>query len=68
MNMALMSALANESFGQVRTTPELWGRWIESAIGVHLINSAIEYGFELFYWRERSREVDFVVRYQGCCW
>jgi len=65
MNMALMSALANESFDQVRSKPELWGRWIESAIGVHLINSAIEYGFELFYWRERSREVDFVVRYQG---
>jgi len=65
MNMALMSALANQPFEQVRSNPELWGRWIESAIGVHLINSAIEHGFELFYWRERSREVDFVVRYQG---
>ena len=65
MNMALMSALANQPFEQVRSDPELWGRWIESAIGAHLINSSIEYGFELFYWRERSREVDFVVRYQG---
>ncbi len=65
MNMALMSALANASFEQVRTNPELWGRWVESAIGTHLINSSIAHGFELFYWRERSREVDFVVRYQG---
>ncbi|MDX8413172.1 MAG: AAA family ATPase [Mariprofundales bacterium] len=65
MNMALMSALSNTSLEQVRSTPELWGRWVESAVGVHLINSAITYGFELFYWRERSREVDFVVCYQG---
>lgn len=65
MNMALMSSLANSSFGQVRSHPEMWGRWIESVIGAHLINSAIAHGFELFYWRERGREVDFVVRYQG---
>jgi len=65
MNMALMSALANASFEQVRSNPEMWGRWIESAIGVHLINSAMAQGFELFYWRERGHEVDFVVRYQG---
>ncbi len=65
MNMALMSALASESFEKVRTNSELWGRWVESAIGAHLINSSITHGFELFYWRERSREVDFVVRHQG---
>lgn len=66
MNMALMSALANQSFAHVSGNPEQWGRWVESAIGAHLINSAITYGFELFYWRERGHEVDFVVRYQGC--
>ena len=65
MNMALMSALANQSFAQVRADPEQWGRWVESAIGAHLINTSIEYDFELFYWRERGREVDFIVRYRG---
>ena len=45
MNMALMSALANQSFAQVRADPEQWGRWVESAIGAHLINTSIEYGF-----------------------
>jgi len=65
MDMALMSALAGQEFKTVRGNPELWGRWVESAVGAHLVNSSIEYGFELFYWRERGREVDFVVRYQG---
>jgi len=65
MNMALMSALANQTFEQVRGDPEQWGRWVESAIGVHIANAAFEHGFELFYWRDRGHEVDFVVRYQG---
>jgi len=65
MNMALMSALSNQRFEQVRTDPEQWGRWVESAIGVHLINRSIEHGFDLFYWRERGHEVDFIVRYEG---
>jgi len=66
MNMALMSALSHHSFEQIRTAPETWGRWVESAVGAHLMNSAIEHRFELFYWRERGHEVDFIVRYQGC--
>ena len=65
MDMALMSALSSQGFGSVRSDPEIWGRWVESAVGAHLINSSIEYGYELFYWRERGREVDFVVKYQG---
>jgi len=65
MNMALMSALSNQSFEQVHRDPGQWGRWVESAIGAYLANSSIEHGFELFYWRERGHEVDFIVRYQG---
>jgi len=65
MNMALMSALADQTFKRVRADPRLWGRWVESAIGAHLINASFTSGFELFYWRERGHEVDFIVRYQG---
>ncbi|TYO99376.1 hypothetical protein EDC39_103222 [Geothermobacter ehrlichii] len=65
MNMALMSALANQNFAAIRSTPELWGRWVESAIGAHLLNSSYEHGYELFYWRERGQEVDFVIRHRG---
>jgi predicted AAA+ superfamily ATPase len=35
---------------------------VESAVGAHLANAAAAGECELFYWRERNREVDFVVR------
>ena len=31
-------------------------------MGAHLANAAAGGLFELYYWRERNREVDFVVR------
>ncbi|MDX8406916.1 MAG: ATP-binding protein [Mariprofundaceae bacterium] len=65
LDMALVSALSMRRFASVRGDPELWGRWVESAVGAHLVNCSIEYGFDLFYWRDRGREVDFVVQYQG---
>jgi hypothetical protein len=39
-----------------------WGRLVESAIGAHLANASMAGVIELFYWRDRGREVDFVVR------
>jgi hypothetical protein len=35
---------------------------VESAIGAHLANAAAAGQCELFYWRDRNREVDFVAR------
>ena len=33
----------------------------ESAVGAHLANAAAAGDCALYYWRERNREVDFVV-------
>ena len=41
---------------------EFWGRLTESAVGAHLINASAGGACEVFYWRERNREVDFVLR------
>ena len=41
---------------------EFWGRLTESAVGAHLINASAGGTCEVFYWRERNREVDFVLR------
>ena len=38
------------------------GRLVESAVGAYLLARGIEEGFEVFWWRERSSEVDFVIR------
>ena len=62
LDMALFSALAGYSFEQAQADREHWGRLSESAVGAHLANAAAAGQLELFYWRERNREVDFVVR------
>jgi predicted AAA+ superfamily ATPase len=62
MNTALMTAPSAVSFKEARQDREYWGRLVESAVGAHLINSTRGIPAEVFYWRERNREVDFVVR------
>jgi len=61
-NTALLTCQSGLPLGEMRRDPERWGRLVESAVGAHLVNAAAERGFEVSYWRERSREVDFVVR------
>ncbi len=62
LNTALLTAPAGLRPGDARADPTFWGRLVESAVGAHLANAAASGEFELFYWRERNREVDFVVR------
>jgi len=61
-NTALMTAPSGLRLEQARSDPELWGRLVESSVGAHLANAAAAGDCELFYWRDRNREVDFVVR------
>ena len=42
-----------------------WGRIFESGIGAYLVSQAFVHRFEVCYWRERSDEVDFVLRKNG---
>lgn len=58
---ALLAALQDRDSKSLAKEPSLRGRWVENAVGAHLINS----GLEVFYWRERDLEVDFVVRRGG---
>lgn len=62
MNTALLSAQTGLSPEEARVDREFWGRLTESAVGAHLANAAARGACELFYWRERNREVDFVLR------
>ncbi len=62
MNTALMTATSGLGFDEARGDREFWGRLAESAVGAHLANAAAAGECELFYWRERNREVDFVVK------
>src|SRR2546426_8387966 len=62
LNTALMNAQSGLSPEEARADREFWGRLVESAVGAHLANATACGECELFYWRERSQEVDFVVR------
>jgi hypothetical protein len=62
LNTALLSAQSNLSFEAARKDREFWGRLAESAVGAHLINSATGNNLEVFYWRERNKEIDFILR------
>jgi uncharacterized protein len=67
LNSALMSAQTGYTFDEARLDPEYWGRLVESAVGAHLANAWLAGHIELFYWRDRNREVDFVVKTHACC-
>ncbi|MFN2378528.1 MAG: ATP-binding protein [Candidatus Binatia bacterium] len=62
LNTALLTAQSGLSPQEAREDREFRGRLVESAVGAHLANAAAAGVCELFYWRERNREVDFVLR------
>ncbi|MFN0057734.1 MAG: ATP-binding protein [Planctomycetota bacterium] len=61
-NTALMSAQSERTIAEAKKDPAFWGRLTESAVGAHLANAAAAGECELFYWREKNAEVDFVVK------
>ena len=64
-NNALKMVYSPLTFEQVILNRKAWGRIFESAIGAYLVNQAFVHRFEVFYWRERDYEVDFVLRKKG---
>ena len=64
-NNALLTAYQGTTYEKDRIDPQRWGRWVESAVGAHLLSGAEEGEYQVYYWRERSDEVDFVVVRQG---
>ena len=64
-NNALLTAFKGTSYEKDCIDPQIWGRWIESAVGAYLLGGAEEGGYSVYYWRERSDEVDFIIVRQG---
>jgi predicted AAA+ superfamily ATPase len=61
-NTALITAQSGFTRKEATSDHEYWGRVVESALGAHLTNAAAAGECELFYWRDRGVEVDFIVR------
>jgi len=60
-NNALISAQSELTKDMAKSDHKLWGRLVESAIGMHLLNKTYTENFNLYYWNENSNEVDFVI-------
>ena len=65
LNTALMTVTAGISPEEARSDREFRGRLIESAVGAHLANAAAAGECDVYYWRDRGQEVDFVVKAQS---
>lgn len=63
LNTALMSAQSPLSFDDTQQDRNFWGRLVESAIGAHLLNTAAGTQIQIYYWRGRNHEVDFVLQH-----
>ncbi|MBU1147324.1 MAG: ATP-binding protein [Candidatus Omnitrophica bacterium] len=61
LNTALMTALANKSFQEWRSDPNIWGRLVEVSVGAHLVNEGIQHSIDVYYWRKGNNEVDFIL-------
>ena len=64
-NNALKMVYSPLAFEQAILDRRSWGRIFESGIGAYLVSQAFVHRFEVFYWRERTYEVDFVLRKKG---
>lgn len=61
-NPALFTVQSGEGFFAEATDPKRWGRWVETAVGAHLLCAADECGFQVYYWRQEMKAVDFVLQ------
>lgn len=64
-NNALLTAYRGTTYEKDRTDPRVWGRWVESTVGAYLLGGAEEDDYKVYYWHERSDEVDYILVKQG---
>ncbi len=64
-NNALLSSQSSEKFEDMVLNPKEWGRLVESSIGAHLVNFSQVERYNLYYWRDKGNEVDFIIELGG---
>ena len=62
LDNALISATIGGGFKSTLKDKPFWGRMVENAVGAKLYPLVRELGGELFYWRDRDDEVDYIVQ------
>lgn len=60
LDTGLVTAMSGRTFSEAREDPQHWGRLVETVVGAHLLATR-DPRAEILYWRDRGREVDYVV-------
>ena len=64
-NNALKMVYNSLSFKQAILDRKAWGHIFESGIGAYLVSQSFIHRFNVYYWRERNDEVDFILHKKG---
>lgn len=64
-NNALKMVYNPHTFEQTMMDRTVWGHIFESGIGAWIVSQAFIHRIEVFYWRDRDDEVDFILRKKG---
>lgn len=67
-NSSLINALSPLSFAETARDGAWRGRLVENAVGAHLLNHLFEPTWNITYWREGDKEVDYVVSRGTAVW
>ncbi len=65
LNNALTTAQMNQTYDEVKSTPQSWGWLVESAIGAYLYNTCKYGNINIYYWRNKDKEIDFLLEKGG---
>ncbi len=65
LNTAFITSYTSRNIAEAKSDKVYWGHLVESAVGSHLINQAIKYNGEVYYWRDGNYEVDFILVIEG---
>jgi predicted AAA+ superfamily ATPase len=67
-NNALIHSVQTKDFDAAQNNPEWWGYIVENAVGAHILNNLLDVTSDLYYWRQRDDEVDFVLSSPNSLW
>lgn len=65
LDNGIVSAMSGRSRAELQRDAAAWGRMVENAVGAELFFLAEKHGGQLFYWRRRGEEVDYVLKIGG---
>lgn len=64
-NNALKTAYSPMKFEQAILDRKSWGHIYKSGVGAYIVSQAFIHRFDVYYWRERNDEVDFILHKKG---